>query len=67
MLTEKGNPWESLPKFFTNGTFVRRQRRMVNPEDLDIPEKFSPTAPIIRTVVEKWEPECELSLNDFTY
>jgi tRNA(His) 5'-end guanylyltransferase len=67
MLTEKGNPWESLPKFFTNGTFVRRQRRLVNPEDLDIPEKFHPTEPIIRTVVEKWEPECELSLNDFTY
>jgi len=36
---------------------VRRQRRLVNPEDLvGIPEKYRPTKAIVRTVVEKWEP-----------
>ena len=68
MLAEIGQPWEDLPRFFTHGTFVRRQRRLVNPEDLvGIPEKYRPSEPIVRTVVEKWEPPGELSLNDFTF
>jgi len=66
MLAEVGKPWEELPKFFTHGTFVRRQRRLVNLEDLvGIPEKYRPTKAIVRTVVEKWEPYGELSLSDF--
>ena len=68
MLAEIGQPWEDLPRFFTHGTFVRRQRRLVNPEDLvGIPEKYRPSEPIVRTVVEKWEPPGELSLDDFTF
>lgn len=66
MLREIGEPWEELPKFFTHGTFIRRQRRLVNPEDLDIPEQYRPTNPIERTLVEPWEPvDGTLSLYDF--
>jgi tRNA(His) 5'-end guanylyltransferase len=68
MLAEIEQPWEDLPKFFTHGTFVRRQRRLVNPEDfVGIPEKYRPSEPVVRTVVEKWKPGGELSLDDFTF
>ena len=66
LLREKGQPWEQLPRFFTHGTYIKRQRRPVNPEDLDIPEKYRPKEPIIRTIVEKWQPNGQLSLDDFT-
>jgi hypothetical protein len=66
MLAEIGQPWEDLPRFFTHGTFVRRQRRLVNPEDLvGIPEKYRPSEPVIRTVVSEWVPPDMLSLDEF--
>lgn len=64
MLREIGEPWERLPEFFREGTYVSRQRVLVQPDDermKDIPEKYRPTNPVVRTVVrqiprmEAWE------------
>jgi tRNA(His) 5'-end guanylyltransferase len=55
MLRQAGNPWESLPRFFTHGTFIRRQKVEVLASP-DIPEKYRPTDPIIRSLVQQWNP-----------
>lgn len=65
MLRNSGNPWEDLPKFFTHGTYVCRRRKLVDPSTLDIPEKYRPTEPVIRTLVETWEPESLGALESF--
>jgi tRNA(His) guanylyltransferase len=60
MLRLAGNPWESLPRFFTHGTFIKRQKIEVSASQ-DIPEKYRPTEPIIRSIVQQWDP------GEFTY
>jgi tRNA(His) guanylyltransferase len=60
MLREKGTPWEGLPTFFTHGTFSRRMVKEVSVFS-DIPIQYQPTGPVIRTVVEEWNP------GQFTY
>lgn len=57
-LSDAGHPWEHLPAFFKWGTFVQRQRILVQPDDASlqqIPEPYRPTSPIYRTVVKKLE------------
>lgn len=59
MLVEVRHPWEDLPKFFREGTYVKRQRLWVQPNDpslANIPEKYRPTQPVARTVVSTWDP-----------
>jgi tRNA(His) guanylyltransferase len=57
MLKDIGNPWEELPEFFKSGTYVKRSRILVDPSQcLNIPEKYRPTEPVVRTVVSVWEP-----------
>lgn len=59
MLAEIRHPWEDLPKFFREGTYVKRQRLLIHPDDLplaNIPEKYRPTQPVVRTVVSTWDP-----------
>jgi tRNA(His) guanylyltransferase len=64
MLRDIGKPWEALPAFFKEGTYVSRQRVLVQPDDEQmrgIPEKYRPKEPVVRTVVkqiprmEAWE------------
>lgn len=60
LLKQIGKPWEELPRAFTHGTYIRRQRVLVNPESMDlsdIPPQYRPTKPIIRAVVKEWVPE----------
>jgi len=55
MLREAGNPWELQPGFFRHGTFLKRSTKMVDltmEQALKIPEKFRPTGPVERSVVE---------------
>ena len=54
MLREIDKPWEQLPEFFREGTYVARQRVEMMPDDermRGIPEKYRPTKPVIRTVI----------------
>lgn len=54
MLYSYGKPWDDLPEFFREGTYVRRDKIMVDPSDeslKEIPEKYRPLEPVIRTVV----------------
>lgn len=54
MLSDYGKPWEDLPEFFREGTYVARQGIEVQPDDAklrDIPEKYRPTQPVTRTIV----------------
>lgn len=58
MLKDIGNPWEELPEFFKSGTYVRRNKVLLNPSEcINIPERYRPTEPIVRTVVSVWEPK----------
>jgi tRNA(His) 5'-end guanylyltransferase len=69
MLAANGTLWENLPRFFTHGTYVRRQRVFVSPDDPsfdNVPEAYRPTKPVIRTVVSEWTPETRLSVADFS-
>jgi tRNA(His) 5'-end guanylyltransferase len=55
MLREAGFPWEDEPAFFKMGTFVRRKSQMVELTSAQrelIPEKYRPTGPVERTVIE---------------
>jgi tRNA(His) 5'-end guanylyltransferase len=57
MLKEIGNPWEDLPDFFKSGTYIKRKRILLDPSQcLDVPEKYRPLEPIIRTTVSVWNP-----------
>lgn len=56
MLSEAGHPWEDLPEFFREGTYVRRKSILVEPGDLslsEIPEKYRPQEPVVRSVVKQ--------------
>lgn len=69
MLREAGHPWEELPKFFREGTYVRRQKRLFSPDHetfASIPEAYRPTEPVVRTVVSPWEPAETVCLDWFT-
>lgn len=64
MLRDIDKPWEQLPEFFREGTYVARQRVLMQPDNermKEIPEKYRPKEPIIRTFVkqiprmEAWE------------
>jgi tRNA(His) 5'-end guanylyltransferase len=66
MLKEIGKPWEELPDFFKSGTYVRRNRVLLQPSEcVNIPEQYRPTEPIIRTVVSVWFPGETVSPNWF--
>lgn len=55
MLAAIGKPWSELPEKYQSGTFVRRVSRSVNmsSEQLaNIPEKYRPTGPVIRSFIE---------------
>lgn len=48
---EFGVNFKDYPSFFKQGTLLRRERKLVCPEDLDlesIPEKYRPTSPVVR-------------------
>jgi len=70
LLRSFGQPWEDLPRFFTHGTYVRRQKLKLEPNDprlslRQIPEKYRPTEPVVRTVVTEWDPPSDISLEWF--
>lgn len=70
LLQEIGEPWDQLPRFFTHGTYVRRQKVVFEPDNpwitlREIPEKHRPTQPIVRTVVAEWEPPGRISYDWF--
>lgn len=70
LLQEIGEPWDQLPRFFTHGTYVRRQKVVFEPDNpwitlKEIPEKHRPTQPIVRTVVAEWEPPGRISYDWF--
>lgn len=55
MLEEKGVIWNSYPSHFRFGSYFKRQRVLVNDfSNSDIPEKYWPTEPVVRTVVSEW-------------
>lgn len=69
LLRESGKPWDELPRFFTHGTYVRRQRVLIEPDDIrlrDIPEEYRPKDPVVRTVVAKLGESEKLSHDWFT-
>jgi tRNA(His) 5'-end guanylyltransferase len=54
MLYCYGKPWDDLPSHFREGTYVRRERILVPPDDAtmeQIPEQYRPKEPIMRTQV----------------
>ncbi len=56
MLFAKGVNFNDYPYFFKRGTFVKRTKKLMEltPEQLEkIPEKFRPTGPVERTVIEE--------------
>lgn len=56
LLRTISKPWEELPVFFREGTYVRRERILVDPSDetlSKIPEKYRPKEPVVRTVVKE--------------
>lgn len=55
MLFQKGVNFNDYPFFFKRGTFVKRVKKLITPsaETLqDIPEKYRPTGPVERTIIE---------------
>jgi hypothetical protein len=69
MLAVIRRPWEELPKFFTDGTYIKRQKFLLSPYDPrwnDVPSQYRPTKPVERTLVSVWEPETTVSLDWFT-
>lgn len=69
MLSFIGKSWDNLPTFFKDGTYVKRQRVMVSPEDVrmgDIPERWRPKDPIFRSTILEFSLREELSLDKFT-
>ena len=64
-LQESGNNWELQPKDFTHGTYIRRQRVLISPDDPGfsmIPDQYKPSEPVVRTIVSKWEPASKAEL-----
>lgn len=62
LLRNSGNSWEDLPRFFREGTFIKRQEEWVFPADSHwkkIPEKYRPLEPVRRTVIKQWDPFSE--------
>jgi tRNA(His) guanylyltransferase len=60
MLRENNTPWEDLPEFFKSGSYVRRERILLSPEDPrwnTVPVHYRPTKPITRTIVTHWKPD----------
>lgn len=56
MLMDKGIDWRDYPSHFKDGTFLRREpmEHKITQERLDsIPEKYRPTAPVIRYRVQE--------------
>lgn len=56
LLRTISKPWEELPAFFREGTYVRRERILLVPSDeslRSIPEEYRPKEPIVRTVVKE--------------
>lgn len=56
LLRTLDKPWEDLPVFFREGTYVRRESILVDPSDeslRSIPEEYRPKEPIVRTVVKE--------------
>jgi tRNA(His) 5'-end guanylyltransferase len=69
MLAVIRRPWGELPKFFTDGTYIKRQKFLLSPYDPrwnDVPSQYRPTKPVERTLVTVWEPEATVSLDWFT-
>jgi len=65
LLTQNGTPWEDLPLFFREGTYVKRGTVTLLPEDFsdsNIPEEHRPTGPVQRTVVSSCEKPEEIRL-----
>jgi tRNA(His) guanylyltransferase len=65
LLAQNGTPWEELPLFFKEGTYVKRKTVTLQPEDFsdsDIPEEHRPTGPVQRTVVSSCEKPEEIRL-----
>lgn len=58
LLEKQGINWEDYPPAFKWGTFVKAKNVLVDAsafDGADIPEKYRPTEPVIRTVVEELE------------
>lgn len=56
LLRTISKPWEELPVFFREGTYIRRERILVDPAETTlnhIPECYRPTEPVVRTVVKQ--------------
>lgn len=56
LLGTAGYPWEDLPIFFREGTYVRRERILVDPSDeilREIPAEYRPKEPVVRTAVKE--------------
>lgn len=54
LLRTISKPWEELPVFFRDGTYVRRERIIVNPSDKslrEIPAEYRPKEPVVRTAI----------------
>lgn len=70
MLADNGTSWDALPRCFTHGTYIRRQKALVSPEDPSfqgLPEVYRPMEPVVRTTVSEWLPEGgRISLSDFS-
>jgi tRNA(His) 5'-end guanylyltransferase len=62
MWAEKGVNFNDYPAFFKRGTFVKREKVLIQPGDIDmdgIPEKFRPTEAVERTQISSFD--CWLS------
>lgn len=56
LIKERGIIWENFPDFFTKGTFVQKVKilkQLTEEEKKNIPIKFRPTEPIIRSEIQE--------------